>query len=165
MLSKEWLRDTVKIVLPAVWDIYLAAPLFTEAERAYNKRLKRKLETAGWKVYLPQDEAGKYYPDVDRVAQECIKGLMESRCVVAVLDGSDVDSGVGVELGIACTKYYSSGFPQVVIETPIIGIRTDLRAGGDGKRYAVNLMIEAIVSEIVSDECALVAAIKEKLEE
>jgi len=34
--------------------LYLAAPLFTEAERAFNLVLARALEAEGHQVYLPQ---------------------------------------------------------------------------------------------------------------
>jgi len=36
--------------------IYLAGPLFTEAERAFNLELAHLLEKEGHEVYLPQRE-------------------------------------------------------------------------------------------------------------
>lgn len=39
--------------------LYVAAPLFTEAERAFNLVLARALEAAGHDVYLPQRDRGR----------------------------------------------------------------------------------------------------------
>ncbi len=36
--------------------IYLAAPLFTQAEIAFNQSLADKLTAAGYSVYLPQQQ-------------------------------------------------------------------------------------------------------------
>lgn len=35
-------------------SVYLAAPLFTDAEREFDARLAARLEGAGYRVFLPQ---------------------------------------------------------------------------------------------------------------
>jgi nucleoside 2-deoxyribosyltransferase len=37
-------------------NLYVAAPLFTEAERAFNIVLAQALEAGGHEVYLPQQD-------------------------------------------------------------------------------------------------------------
>lgn len=84
--------------------IYLAGPLFTAAELAYNKLIKdlilESLEDV--RVYLPQEHeqehVGFYAPSIFLADKTAID---ESDIVVAVLDGSDVDSGTAWEVGYA----------------------------------------------------------------
>lgn len=64
--------------------------------------------------------------------------------VLAVLDGSDVDSGTAAEIGAAS-----------VLGKPIVGLRTDFRSLGDNEGSPVNLQVEYFISrtggEIVAD--------------
>jgi nucleoside 2-deoxyribosyltransferase len=72
--------------------LYIAAPLFTEAERAFNQVLARELEAAGHKVYLPQGDT----PAVDgaertrNIFHANLAALAKAKAVVAVCDGSQV---------------------------------------------------------------------------
>ncbi len=54
------------------------------------------------------------------------------RCdgVLAVLDGPDVDSGTAAEIGYAGAR-----------GKPVVGLRTDLRPGGDNPATPVNLQV------------------------
>lgn len=61
-------------------------------------------------------------------------------CVVAVLDGGDPDSGTSFECGYAHA-----------IGRPMVAVRTDLRAGGDGKG-GVNLMLSESAGAVVEHE-------------
>jgi len=54
--------------------------------------------------------------------------------VLAVLDGSDVDSGVAAEIGFAAA-----------LATPVVGVRTDWRTSGDNEAAVVNLQVEWFV--------------------
>jgi nucleoside 2-deoxyribosyltransferase len=51
--------------------------------------------------------------------------------VLAVLDGSDVDSGTAAEVGFACA-----------LGRPVVGWRSDVRAAGDNPGAIVNLQVE-----------------------
>lgn len=43
--------------------LYFAAPLFSDSEKNYNLKLTQKIESAGYKVFLPQrDEIIKVSP-------------------------------------------------------------------------------------------------------
>jgi nucleoside 2-deoxyribosyltransferase len=109
--------------------IYLAAPLFSHAEREYNERLAATLRDAGHEVVVPQRECiGLDNPQT--IFNICRARLDHSNVVVAILDGPDPDSGTSWECGYA----YAKGIP-------ILGLRTDFRFGGDDGEVGVNLML------------------------
>jgi nucleoside 2-deoxyribosyltransferase len=110
--------------------IYLAAPLFSDAERAYNLVLRKFLEENGYSVYLPQETGeGLAGPERDRtIFRSHIAALDAASCVVAVCDGTDTDSGTAWEMGYAEAK-----------GIPVVALSTDRRKPWAGNR--VNLMI------------------------
>ena len=73
---------------------------------------------------MPQVRAVKFIrnrkPDFQRIVEDCIECLRRADLVVAILDGSDADSGTCWECGYA----YALG-------KPVIGVRTDLRGSED----------------------------------
>lgn len=115
--------------------VYLAAPLFSEAERDFNRKLGDEIKRAGFNVFLPQEDSNNVKEEKNR--QEIIfnkntEAIESSDMVVAVIDGTDVDSGTSWEIGYAFAK-----------GKPIFGLRTDFRTlGVEG---TVNLMIERSV--------------------
>lgn len=146
--------------------IYLSAPLFTEAQRRWNRELARAIEEhlAGAEVILPQDfKVGSSYnnpKDFPRIFRACVEGVRRADAMVAVCEGPDVDSGAALEMGIA----YEMGIP-------IVGVRTDYR---ESQQRGVNLMIAGACTEflrimsfgedmglLVKDLCArIVSALK-----
>jgi nucleoside 2-deoxyribosyltransferase len=123
--------------------IYLSAPLFTQAERRWNRRLGEELERCieGAEILLPQDfKVGSSYnvpQHFSKIFDACIEGVRGADAVVAVLDGPDVDSGTALELGVA----YERGIP-------IIGVRTDYRESQD---RGVNLVIAGACTEVLRE--------------
>ncbi|HUK39029.1 MAG TPA: nucleoside 2-deoxyribosyltransferase [Methanomicrobiales archaeon] len=110
--------------------LYLAAPLFSDAERNYNVLLRDFLVANGHRVYLPQ-EAGDGLEGSGRdraIFESHIAALDRAGCVVAVCDGADTDSGTAWEMGYACAR-----------EIPVIALSTDRRGSWDGRK--ANLMI------------------------
>ena len=87
--------------------IYLAGPLFCQAEQAFNQQLTERLEERGFAVYLPQRdgiESGK--PPYDEMSnherQQAIFALdrdkvLEADVLLIVLDGRVPDEGACVE--------------------------------------------------------------------
>lgn len=73
-------------------DIYLAGPLLTDAEKAFNVALATRLRAAGHVVFLPQQQCEGLLSPRD-IFSVCVNGLSGSQIVVAVLDGADADSG------------------------------------------------------------------------
>jgi len=89
---------------------YIAAPLFTEGERAFNLALADLVEQH-LAVYLPQRdglllrdlrEAGEDSPETRRrIYAMDIDAIRACDVLLAVLDGPSVDDGVSFELGYA----------------------------------------------------------------
>jgi len=109
-------------------SVYLAGPLFTQAERRWNIDLKVALERLSHdalSVTLPQYEAERFIAgesiDLDGIVADCLHGATEHDLVLAILDGADVDSGTAVELA------YRKGRNEGVV----IGVRTDFRRSED----------------------------------
>ena len=112
-------------------SIYLAGPLFSVWERSANLQVADGLERAGYNILLPQDIEAPKTPkglDMSFVFRECVRLLDESDAVVAMVDGSDVDSGTAWELGYA----YAKGIPSMCV-------RSDMRQAEAGE--SVNIMI------------------------
>ncbi|MFO8006972.1 MAG: nucleoside 2-deoxyribosyltransferase [Candidatus Brocadiia bacterium] len=124
-------------------NIYLSGPLFTQAERRWNRELAAALRRriSGAEVFLPQDiKFGSSYNvarDFPHIFDACIDALREADVVVAVLDGPDADSGTALELGIA----YERGIP-------IIGVRTDYRESQD---RGLNLVVAGACTELLRE--------------
>jgi nucleoside 2-deoxyribosyltransferase len=100
--------------------LYLAGPLFSAAERAWNEELAAALRNGGHEVFLPQDnESGL---DAARIFSTDVGGIDRADALVAIMDGPDPDAGTAWEVGYAYGK------------KPIVLVRTDFRteAGGSG---------------------------------
>ncbi|MEO2197645.1 MAG: nucleoside 2-deoxyribosyltransferase [bacterium] len=142
-------------------NIYFAGPLFTHAECRWNREIALALETLGYVVSLPQRlvadlvTLGAPLP-TEEIFDRLVRQIREVDVVVAVLDGPDPDSGTAFECGLA----YAWG-------TPVIGVRTDLRRGGDHAARDVNLMLAhgcaAIVKVGPDDDPSAVTGLAERL--
>jgi len=120
--------------------VYLAAPLFSQAERHWNRRLADRLQTVlPCTVILPQDlpaEAPLGSPEhYAAIFRQCLEGVYEADLLVAVLDGPDADSGTAFEMGVAHA-----------LGKPIVGVRTDFR---DHQEHGTNLMLARACATIV----------------
>lgn len=116
--------------------IYLAGPLFSEAEQDWLRGLKRQLQELGYDVLWPyelfnQDEVASWGDAASRRIKEGCRDVLEAcDLVVALLDGTQIDDGTAWELGFA----YAKGIPAV-------GIRTDARYCGETPGARINAMI------------------------
>jgi len=90
--------------------VYLAGPLFSDAERTFNVLVAQRLEE--WaNVYLPQRDGGlmsemlKEGMESDlaacRVFRRDMDAIRQADYLVAILDGRAIDEGVAFELGVA----------------------------------------------------------------
>ncbi len=128
--------------------VYLAAPLFSEAERVFNASAARLLSTHLFDVHLPQ-EAGDDSDMRDGREQERLfrfnkAALEDSDFIVAIIDGADADSGTAWEMGYA-----------FALGKPVIALRTDFRRVGHHEQ--VNLMLEQSANVVGSMEEVLAA--------
>jgi nucleoside 2-deoxyribosyltransferase len=113
--------------------LYFAGPLFSAAERAWNLELVVALRDGGHEVFVPQDqEKGKSAAEIFTTD---VAGIDWADALVAVMDGSDPDSGTAWECGYAYGK------------KPVVLVRTDFRvaAGDHGAPYNPMLTESATV--------------------
>ncbi len=123
--------------------IYMAGPLFTSAELAFNRQLAGLLRERGHEVFLPQEHEQR--KDQSRAIFESdVRGLDWADAIVACLDGPDPDSGTCWELGYA----YARGKLSIVY-------RTDFRLfkGSD----PINLMMTESADHVIVRPTAEVA--------
>lgn len=140
--------------MPTTPTLYYAAPLFTDAERAWNagNAVALRARLAGWRVLMPQefcatldaDPTGK--PRYDLIARACLDHLAQADVVLAVLDGPDPDSGTCFEAGWAVAR-----------GIPVIGLRTDWRPAEDG---AANCMLTRTCRSVERSLDAAIAAVE-----
>ncbi len=138
---------TIDVSEFARFRIYLAAPLFSEAERQYNSSIAALLKEQSFRVHLPQDigdsSASRDKEGHAHIFEENLNALRETDIVVAIIDGADADSGTAWEMG------YASALGK-----RIIALRTDFRQVGHHER--VNLMLE--------QSSTVVSSVKESME-
>jgi nucleoside 2-deoxyribosyltransferase len=131
--------------------LYWAGPLFTQAERVWNRRCTATLRDKGYDVILPQDEADAFITDgvvdMEGIAEQCYRQVVASDVVVAVLDGADSDSGTSVEVGIKIGHRRATSDAST-----IIGVRTDFRTSEDGQLNGMFRLVDAVVAVPSFDE-------------
>ena len=130
--------------------VFLAAPLFSEAERDFNSKVAKRLRDRGFEVWLAQESPFIHEgtsKEKEKIYEEDISALKTCDVVVAILDGVEVDSGVAFEMGYA-----------VAIGKPVIGLKTDHRAFS--KMEAVNLMLEVSLVKLCNTIDEILTALK-----
>jgi nucleoside 2-deoxyribosyltransferase len=121
-------------------EVFLAAPLFSDAERDFNSKVAERLRDKGFQVWLAQEAPFIHKgtsKEKKKIYEKDISALKACDVVVAVLDGVEVDSGVAFEMGYA-----------VAIRKPVMGLKTDHRAFS--KVEDVNLMLELPLIKLCS---------------
>jgi nucleoside 2-deoxyribosyltransferase len=125
-------------------QLYWAGPLFSQAERIWNRRCAELLRAKQYAVVLPQEEAekiiAKYGVDLKRIAEQCYAQAIAADVMVAVLDGADSDSGTSVEVGLRIA--HIRAVKDDAKKT--IGVRTDFRAGESEESEHVNGMFKLL---------------------
>lgn len=104
--------------------LYIAGPLFSEAERSWLDILAAGLRTEGFECFVPHERftelADVTLEDVYRVDTE---GLRSANALVAWLDGPMVDDGTACEIGMFAELVRSNRDHY----RGIVAIATDLR--------------------------------------
>lgn len=119
--------------------VYLASPLgFSHEYNPYLARIKARLHQLGYEIFDPweqpfaraireasgiedyQERIGAFTRLAQQIGAANENGIRESDILLAVLDGTDVDSGTAAEMGFA-----------VGIAKPVFGLRTDWRDSGE----------------------------------
>jgi len=112
--------------------VFLASPLFSDAERNFNSTVAERLRKEGHVVWLAQETTFVreiVHENSKKIYETTIAMLEKSNVVVAVLDGPIVDAGVAYEIGFA-----------KALKKPVIGLRTDSRTFS--RTHEVNLMLD-----------------------
>jgi len=140
-----------------VSKIYLASPYgFAPSTRGFLQKMKLMLKKRGYQVIDPWDDGGSLFkafrsrvgllsPErrveelkrLNHQIGERNRNAIESvDAIVAVLDGTDVDSGTASEIGFAfaCGK-------------TIFGYRGDIRLTGENEAAQVNLQVQYWIEE------------------
>jgi len=119
--------------------VYVAGPLFSDAERAFLEQIVNTLaKSVGLDpladFFLPHRDGGELGKGPTRrdIFAMDQRNLASAEVVVALLDGQDVDSGTCIELGYAYAK-----------DKKIFGILTDFRSycTSDTEPHRPNLMV------------------------
>lgn len=105
-------------------QVYLAGPLFSEAERGWLDRLAGTLRDEGFDCFVPHEHFG----EIAEITPEEIyrvdgAGLRSSNALLAWLDGPMIDDGTAAEIG-AFAELVRGGDPRYL---GIVGLVTDLR--------------------------------------
>jgi nucleoside 2-deoxyribosyltransferase len=134
---------------------YFAAPLFSDAERAFNVRVTSEL-SRHVDVFLPQRD-GKLIVDLldsgcspteakKQVFDFDIEAIRNSDLIISVLDGRAIDEGVAIELGY--------GF---AIGKPCWGLKTDFRSLA---WFGDNPMVEMVLAKRFDSVGSLIEAVR-----
>lgn len=141
--------------------VYLAGPLFSEAERDWLDGVAVRLRAEGIDCFVPHEQFGELRElspgEVFRVDAD---GVRSANVLLAWLDGPVIDDGTACEIGMFA-QLVASGDPRY---RGIVGIVTDLRlqrrrgnAVGDGMNLFVVGAIEAAGRLCWSVDDAIVA--------
>ena len=133
--------------------IYLAGSLFNEAERDYEDKITKELESMGNNVYWPWRDAGdeelkrKYKEDTKKINDEIVKrdidAIKNTDMFIALIEGADVESGTSMEIGYAHA-----------LNKRIVGLRTDFRTQGESIGPA-NIMITRPLEKLFNERKCL----------
>jgi nucleoside 2-deoxyribosyltransferase len=148
--------------------VYLAGPIFSEADQDWLRSLKERIERFAeenrlrllvvWPYELMDAEASAKLGALAKseIFRLCRSHLEDTDVLVACLDGSQVDDGTAWEIG-----YYFALKPGK--SHKILGIRTDFRRAGETDFSKVNLMIEESCDVLVNTRDELISSLERLL--
>src|SRR2546423_15613263 len=92
--------------------LYVAGPLFSEAERSWLDAFAARLRAEGFDCFVPHEN----FPELADVTLEQVylidsEGLQSANALVAWLDGPIVDDGTACEIGMFAELVRSGGDP------------------------------------------------------
>src|SRR5204863_5238158 len=104
--------------------VYVAGPLFSEAERAWLDVLAARLRSEGFDCFVPHER----FPELADVTLEDVyrvdvEGLRSANALVAWIDGPMVDDGTACEIGMFAELVRSGGEQY----RGVVAVATDLR--------------------------------------
>lgn len=104
--------------------LYLAGPLFSDAERSWLDALGARLRTEGFDCFVPHEHFTELADvTLEQVYQIDTEGLRSANALVAWLDGPMIDDGTACEIGMFAELVRSGGEHY----RGIVAVATDLR--------------------------------------
>lgn len=135
--------------------IYIAAPMFSYAELAFNEKIANVLEKNSFEVFLPQ-RSGYKLVELMKEMTPCearkkifakdILAVKDADVLLIILDGRTIDEGACVELGFG----YALG-------KLCYGLKTDPRTMMNGQ---INPMVSECLQDIFISVDELVLGLK-----
>jgi len=127
--------------------LYVAGPLFSEAERAWLDDLAARLRTEGFECFVPHEN----FPELADVTLEEVyridsEGLRSSNALVAWLDGPMVDDGTACEIGMFAELVRSGGEHYRGIVAITTDIRLERRRAGNVVGGGMNLFVGGAIA-------------------
>ena len=127
--------------------VYIAGPLFSDGEKAFNEKIDGLIRGCGHETYLPQRDGGivadmpEFINGVPKelfVFRKDLENLKSCDLFLLLMDGRVPDEGACVALGI-CLAHGKR----------CVGYKTDSRSGYDGRD---NIMITGALETILRSE-------------
>jgi hypothetical protein len=146
--------------------VYVAGPLFSQAERTWLDALAARLRAEGFDPFVPHE----HFPELADVTLEQVygidtEGIRGANALVAWLDGPMVDDGTACEIGMFAELVRGGGDQYrgiVAIETDIrLERRRDANVVGGGMNLFVRGAIESCgsIEHSVDDVVAALRAL------
>ena len=120
--------------LRCIMKAYIAGALFSQGERVFLEEIAKICKDIGLETFLPHRDAGLGI-DVEEIFKKDFSGLDKCDVLVAVLNGSDLDSGTAWEIGYAYSR-----------KIKIIGIIDDIRISKDRLNVMIANSVEIVDS-------------------
>jgi nucleoside 2-deoxyribosyltransferase len=122
--------------------VYVAGPLFSEAERAWLDALAARLRADGFDCFVPHEN----FPELADVTLDQVylidsEGLQSANALLAWLDGPIVDDGTACEIGMFAELCRSSGPHYRGIVAITTDIRLERRRAGNVVGGGMNLFV------------------------
>jgi nucleoside 2-deoxyribosyltransferase len=122
--------------------LYVAGPLFSEAERLWLDELATRLRSEGFDCFVPHEN----FPELADVTLELVyridtEGLRSANALVAWLDGPIIDDGTACEIGMFAELVRSGGTQYRGIVAISTDIRRERRRAGNVVGGGMNLFV------------------------
>jgi hypothetical protein len=122
--------------------LYVAGPLFSDAERLWLDELATRLRSEGFDCFVPHEN----FPELADVTLELVyridtEGLRSANALVAWLDGPIIDDGTACEIGMFAELVRSGGTQYRGIVAISTDIRLERRRAGNVVGGGMNLFV------------------------
>ena len=138
--------------------LYLAGPLFSDAERTWLDQLAVRLRSDGFDCFVPHEN----FPELADVTVEQVyrvdaDGLRSANALVAWLDGPMIDDGTACEIGMFAELVRGGGSHY----RGIVAIATDLRIERRRAQHVVGGGMNLFVGGAIASCGAIVHTVDE----